>query len=181
MIFYFLFLQPSTAHLELAIAVRKIVHIVEMLAQTSGFEYTESLMVASKSADSEIFLQLEWENRDLNSIMRNLANASNKVLQGKADYVDFTIELGTVLDYILTYRPLINTARDSTQEDLKSMREQCANFDVELDRLRSEKAEIFSQLERDVEQAESVRPQSINGKLLLTYGALQFQVHIIIP
>ncbi|KAG0555687.1 hypothetical protein KC19_12G188500 [Ceratodon purpureus] len=167
--------KPSTAHLELAIAVRKIVHIVEMLAQTSGFEYTESLMVASKSADSEIFLQLEWENRDLNSIMRNLAHASNKVLQGKADYVDFTIELGTVLDYILTYRPLINTARDSTQEDLKSMREQCANFDVELDRLRSEKAEIFSQLERDVEQAESVRPQSINGKLLLTYGALQFQ------
>jgi hypothetical protein len=87
------------------------------------------------------------------------------------------VELGTVLDYILTFKPLVNSsARDSTHiEDLKFMREQCAYFDAELNRLRSEKMGISPRLKKTAEQVESVRPQSINGRLLLTYGGFQHQ------
>ena len=175
-------LQPNTAYLELAIAVRKIVHIVEMLAQTSEFEYTPSLNAASNLNDSEISLQVEWQNYDLNSIMCNLTHTSNKVLQGKSDFVDFTVELGIVLNYILTHKPLVNTVRDTSRKDLKVMREKCANFDAELRRLRSERTDISdSKMEKAVEHVESVRPQTINGKLLLTYGSFSHQVQINFP
>lgn len=186
----FINLQASTGHLELAIALRKIVLVAEMLAQTSGYEYTPSLSFsgAANATNSEIIsLQLDWQNHDLKAVMRNLAHVSNKFLEGKCDLVDFTIELGTVLDYILAHKPQdSSSSRDNNADvvrgdsptipvDLKLLREQCAFFDAELDRLRSEKADISVSQLKAAEQAESRRslqPQD-QFKLLRAHGALQ--------
>lgn len=141
----------------------------------------------SNSATNEISLQLDWQNRELNSIMRNLAHASNTFLQGKSDFVDFVVELAAVLDYVLTLRPFgssawekVESSRESVSKDLKFMREQCANFDAELDRLRSEKADIASQLEKAVEQLQFFRTEHQDGKPMMTHGVSQTQVHEIV-
>lgn len=174
--------KASTAHLELSVAVRKIVHAVEMLVQATGCDNNPSYKDMSNSATNEISLQLDWQNRELNSIMRNLAHASNTFLQGKSDFVDFVVELAAVLDYVLTLRPFgssawekVESSRESVSKDLKFMREQCANFDAELDRLRSEKADIASQLEKAVEQLQFFRTEHQDGKPMMTHGVSQTQ------
>lgn len=167
--------------MELAIALRKILHVAEMLAQASGYEYTPSFSRDRNATNSEISLQMEWHNHDLKSILRNLVHVSNKFLQGKSDLVDFTIELGIVLDYILEHKPqCTNTARgDSVNKDLKFMQEQCAFFDAELERLRSEKADISSQL-KSVEQIESLRTPPRDFKHHRNRSPLRLQVYRII-
>uniref|UniRef100_A0A7I4CJX4 Uncharacterized protein n=1 Tax=Physcomitrium patens TaxID=3218 RepID=A0A7I4CJX4_PHYPA len=174
--------KASTAYLELSIALRKIVHVVEMLAQTTGYEYTPSLRGVSKSTTNEISLQLDWKNHDLNVIMRNLANVSNKLLRGKSDVIDFLVEVGIVLEYILALKPLrsisgerTEISRESTNKDPKLMRDQGANLNAELDRLRLEKADISSQLDKAVEQVESLKMQLQADKQLLTRECLQRQ------
>lgn len=147
-----------------------------MLAQTSGYEYTPSFRGAT---NSEISLQLDWHNHDVKTVMRNLAHVSSKFLQGKSDLVDFTIELGTVLDYVLAHKPKQSSSTLSTESantDLQFMREQCAFFDAELERLRSEKADISSQLKavEHVESSLSTPPRDF--KLLRARSPLQVQV-----
>jgi len=173
-------MQTSTGHLELAFAVRKIVHVAEMLAQTSGYDYTPSFPGETNATNSEISLQLDWHNHDLKKVMRNLVHVSNKFMQGKSDIVDFTVELGTALDYILAHKPLsprVACLVDPANKDLHLMREQCALFDAELERLRSEKvADISSSQLKAVERVESLRTPPRDFKLLRARSPLQIQV-----
>jgi hypothetical protein len=155
--------QASTVHSELAVAVRKIMHIVEAFAQATGSDYGALTSNEPEMAAGEVALQFEWENLALDNMMRNLTHVSNRFLQGKYDLIDFVTELGTALDFILALKPM-DFARHEAPESNNTV---LASAQQELERLKSEKAETESHLALATEQVEQLKAQLHEGKQLV--------------
>ncbi|XP_024357646.1 uncharacterized protein [Physcomitrium patens] len=175
--------KADSPHLELAIAVRKIFHSVEMLYQATGYSCTPSVMSLPKLITNEISLRYEWRNPGLKTILRNLAHVSNMLLQGQTDFIDFIVEVGTVLDYIVSLKPLGSCtspikgeiSRESANKDLKFSRDLSVSTNGDVGRLESEKADISTQLEISNEHVGSLKlPQEEDP--VLTHKVPQLQI-----
>ncbi|XP_024397596.1 uncharacterized protein [Physcomitrium patens] len=173
--------KASTVHSELAVAVCKILHIVEALAQATGNEHSPLNSNHSDVTVGEIWLQFEWENMALDNTMRNLAHVSNRFLQGKYDLIDFVTELGTALDSIMALKSNegarhrgeesneeIASVHQEAHKDLERQSEEFADLNAELDRLKSEKAETERLLEEANEQLEVFKVQPHEWKQLVS-------------
>lgn len=110
--------------MELAVALRKIIRIVEAFAQATGSDFVPSSSGRANSGQSastdssleEISAGMQWKNLSLDSTMRSLALISNKFLRGKTGVVDFMTELGTALDAILALKPFSLNGPASTSD-----------------------------------------------------------------
>ncbi|KAG0611288.1 hypothetical protein M758_7G129000 [Ceratodon purpureus] len=165
--------KASTIHSELAVAVRKIVHIVEAFAQATGSDYRTLVSNQPDVASSEVLLQFEWENLALDNMMRNLAHVSNRFLQGKYDLIDFVTELGTALDSILALKPIEVATSESSDVLTKAQQE----LHTELEQLKSEKADIESHLAEATEQVERLKAQLFERKQLVDGMSNRDQKH----
>ena len=162
-------------HSELAVAVRKIIHIVEAFAQATGSDYGTLTSNQPDVASGEVSLQFEWESLALDNMMRNLAHVSNRFLQGKYDLIDFVTELGTALDSILALKPF-EAARNATSEINDVLTSAQQELKTELERLKSEKAEIESHFAEATEQVEILKAQLYEGKPLVAGRRTHVQV-----
>lgn len=162
-------------HSELAVAVRKIIHIVEAFAQASGSDCHTLNSNQPEVASTEVSLQIEWEDLALDNMMRNLAHVSNKFLQGKYDLIDFVTELGTALDAVLALKPP-EAARHANSERDNVLTSAQQELTTELERLKFEKAEIESHLAEATEQIERLKTQLDDGKQLVAGRKIHDQV-----
>ncbi|KAG0598864.1 hypothetical protein M758_12G106800 [Ceratodon purpureus] len=155
---------------EVAITVRKLVHITEALAQATG---TESTPITTAVGDS-IALSLHWKDDMLDTSMGNLVQAANAFLEsGYPGVLKFVLELTATLDCILVIHITANeevrkecetsaAERLAVFMELESARVQVSELEEELCRMRAEQADIvrkvqvemdrFPELETEIEQ-----------------------------
>ncbi len=122
--------NASTAHIELAASLLKIVGILEALAQATGSEHT--LLVTMHidgtgkmlgthlqgERGAQIAQSMQWKDLELENAMQILVLAGNKLLQGKCDMVEFISELASALDRIILLKPFeIRSSHQATECD----------------------------------------------------------------
>ncbi|CAK9199915.1 unnamed protein product [Sphagnum troendelagicum] len=136
--------SASTAHTELAASISKIVQIIETLAQATGSEHT---LLVSKQIDDiseileadlhkesgQIAQSMHWKDAQLENGMQSLVLAGNKLLEGKADMVDFISELSLTLEGIMLLKPF-KIPNQGTKCDSK-LAEHAASAKMNLDGL----------------------------------------------
>ncbi|CAK9200090.1 unnamed protein product [Sphagnum troendelagicum] len=132
------------AHTELAASISKIVQIIETLAQATGSEHT---LLVSKQIDDiseileadlhkesgQIAQSMHWKDAQLENGMQSLVLAGNKLLEGKADMVDFISELSLTLEGIMLLKPF-KIPNQGTECDSK-LAEHAASAKMNLDGL----------------------------------------------
>ncbi|KAG0584561.1 hypothetical protein KC19_3G218000 [Ceratodon purpureus] len=168
--------QRSENDRELALAVKKLIHITEALAQATGTESTATRLdhhKTSLSTNNPIVLSLQWQDPTLDTSMNSLVLAANTFLQTGADVLKFFLELTTTLDCILIIHIAANEElrndRDASAEErlavsmeLESARVQVSQLEEELCRKRAEQVDTerkvqvemarFSQFEAEVQK-----------------------------
>jgi hypothetical protein len=122
--------KASTAHIELAASLSKIVGILEALAQATGSEHTllvtmhidgTGKMLGSHlqgEGGAQIAQSMQWKDLELENAMQIVVLAGNKLLQGKCDMVEFISELASALDRIILLKPFkIRPSHQATECD----------------------------------------------------------------
>ncbi len=122
--------KASTAHIELAASLLKIVGILEALAQATGSEHTllvtmhidgTGKMLGSHlqgERGAQIARSMQWKDLELENAMQILVLVGNKLLQGKCDMVEFISELASALDRIILLKPFeIRSSHQATECD----------------------------------------------------------------
>ncbi|CAK9232247.1 unnamed protein product [Sphagnum troendelagicum] len=122
--------KASTAHIELAASLLKIVGILEALAQATGSEHTllvtmhidgTGKMLGSHlqgERGAQIARSMQWKDLELENAMQILVVVGNKLLQGKCDMVEFISELASALDRIILLKPFeIRSSHQATECD----------------------------------------------------------------
>ncbi|CAK9880424.1 unnamed protein product [Sphagnum jensenii] len=122
--------KASTAHIELAASLLKIVGILEALAQATGSEHTLLVtmhidgtgnMLGSHlqgERGAQIARSMQWKDLELENAMQILVLVGNKLLQGKCDMVEFISELASALDRIILLKPFeIRSSHQATECD----------------------------------------------------------------
>lgn len=157
-------LQASTVHSDLAVAVSKVVRIVEALAQATGCEFCPSTSGQADSMSSTflVSMSIRWSDAQLNSSMSALVRVANKFLQSEIDMVEFMLELGSALDCVMalgafgTLRKEIDSLRNETKsvvderpptpEISESAKGQIYHLEEELRLIQAERASLESHL-----------------------------------
>lgn len=102
---------------EVAMAVRKLVHITEALAQATGTESTPT----TNSVGDSVALTLHWQDDTLDTSMGSLVQAANAFLKSVYPGVlKFVLELTSTLDCILVIHITAN-------EEIRKERETSAS------------------------------------------------------
>ena len=148
-------------------AVRKVVHICESLAQATGSEFFPSAASLGQSEISisprSISMSIHWQDLELESSMGSLVQAANKFLQSETNIIDFVLELAFTLDCIMTVcrtefqalRKESDTARSERQavsmiaESAKTL---VSDLEMELSTIRTEQAALESRMQVELDR-----------------------------
>ncbi|CAK9862285.1 unnamed protein product, partial [Sphagnum jensenii] len=164
------------AHTELAASISKIVQIIETLAQATGSEHT---LLVSKQIDDiseileadlhkesgQIAQSMHWKDAQLENGMQSLVLAGNKLLEGKADMVDFISELSLTLEGIMLLKPF-KIPNQGTECDSK-LAEHAASAKMNLDGLSC----IAFPPNKELEEGETLLEEEFPTTLNQSVGA----------
>ena len=168
---------------EVAMAVRKLLHITEALAQATR---TESTPTTSTVGDGDsMALSLHWQDATLDAAMSSLVQAANLFLEdGYPGVLKLLLEFTAALDCVLVLHITTNEeARKESEElagerlavsmELESARVQVSELEEELCRMRAEHADVerkvqvemgrFPELEAEIEQLRAEKNELENN------------------
>ncbi|XP_073386525.1 uncharacterized protein [Physcomitrium patens] len=149
---------------EIAMALRKLVHIIEALAQATEIESTPITSRhhdATNASETSILLSVRWHDEMVDSSMRSLLRATNGYLESGGDILKLLLELTATLDCILTFHISANEKeqreRDSSASErlaitmeLESARVMISQLEEELCRLRVEHSDMEPRIQEEV-------------------------------
>ncbi|KAL2652807.1 hypothetical protein R1flu_020935 [Riccia fluitans] len=174
--------KASTMGSDLLTTVRRVVRAVEVLAQATGSEHEISNKSRNSTSldrsvqDHEVHPFIHWKNVELDGNMQGLILKSNKLLQGKADMVDFLGELTAVLNF------LVNVCTRNVDQLVERIQCQADGVtsrdkdDEEFKKVRSEKAALESHMRAEMSrlialEAELENTKKEKGELQLSLDA----------
>jgi chromosome segregation ATPase len=188
--------QRSESDGELALAVQKLIHIAEALAQATGTESATATLdhhETSPSMSNSVVLSLHWQDPTLATSMNNLVPAANAFLQTGADVLKFFLELTTTLDCILIIHIAANEElrkdrhrsaeeRLAVSMDLESARVQVSQLEEEMCRIRAEQATAEMKIQVEMArfpQFEAEIMQLKKDKIELEHNLSEMDQHLV--